>query len=88
MLRAASSIRLLPHRIGVASMKIRTNAWSCLLTASLAVPGVASAADWEFKLAPYLWFAGLEGDVATSPGEPSAPSMCLPRRPWKTRKRR
>jgi hypothetical protein len=69
-------------------MKIRTNAWSCLLTASLAVPGVASAADWEFKLAPYLWFAGLEGDVATIPGEPSAPSMCLPRRPWKTRKRR
>lgn len=54
-------------------MKIRTNAWSCLLTASLAVPGVASAADWEFKLAPYLWFAGLEGDVATIPGVPSAP---------------
>jgi len=41
--------------------------------AFLAAPATASAADWEFKLAPYLWFAGLEGDVATIPGVPSAP---------------
>jgi hypothetical protein len=54
-------------------MTIRTTTWTCVLAAILAVPGVASAADWEFKLAPYLWFAGLEGDVATIPGVPSAP---------------
>jgi len=41
--------------------------------ALLAAPATASAADWEFKLAPYLWFAGLQGDVATIPGVPSAP---------------
>jgi len=44
-----------------------------LLAASVGVPATAGAADWEFKLAPYLWFAGLEGDVATIPGVPSAP---------------
>ena len=44
-----------------------------MLGIGLAAPGVASAADWEFKLAPYLWFAGLEGDVATIPGVPPAP---------------
>ena len=44
-----------------------------MLGIGLAAPGVTSAADWEFKLAPYLWFAGLEGDVATIPGVPPAP---------------
>lgn len=44
-----------------------------MLGIGLAAPGVAAAADWEFKLAPYLWFAGLEGDVATIPGVPPAP---------------
>ena len=44
-----------------------------MLGIGLSVPGVASASDWEFKLAPYLWFAGLEGDVATIPGVPPAP---------------
>jgi len=28
---------------------------------------------WRFRLTPYLWFAGLEGDVATIPGAPAAP---------------
>ena len=27
---------------------------------------------WQFRLTPYLWFAGLKGDVATIPGAPSA----------------
>jgi hypothetical protein len=32
------------------------------------------AADgWDFRLTPYLWFAGLKGDVATIPGAPPAP---------------
>lgn len=44
-----------------------------MIVALLAAPATAAAADWEFKLAPYLWFAGLEGDVATIPGVPSAP---------------
>ncbi len=39
----------------------------------LATTGTAAAADWEFKLAPYLWFAGLEGTAATIPGLPPAP---------------
>jgi len=48
---------------------------NCLLVlaALLAAPATAPAADWEFTLAPYLWFAGLEGDVATIPGVPPAP---------------
>lgn len=28
---------------------------------------------WQFRLTPYLWFAGLKGDVATIPGAPAAP---------------
>jgi len=36
----------------------------------LATSGTAAAAEWEFKLAPYLWFAGLEGTAATIPGLP------------------
>jgi hypothetical protein len=28
---------------------------------------------WEFRLSPYLWFAGLKGDLATVPGSPSVP---------------
>jgi hypothetical protein len=43
------------------------------LAALLLVPVTADAADWDFTLAPYLWFAGLEGDAATIPGLPSAP---------------
>ena len=29
--------------------------------------------SWHFRLSPYVWFAGIEGDVATIPGLPSAP---------------
>jgi hypothetical protein len=28
---------------------------------------------WQYRLTPYLWFAGLKGDIATIPGSPSAP---------------
>jgi len=48
-----------------------------LFTAALVIsltPMVACAADtWQFRFTPYLWFAGLKGDVATIPGAPSAP---------------
>lgn len=29
--------------------------------------------EWQFRLSPYIWFAGLRGDVATLPGLPSVP---------------
>lgn len=47
----------------------------CLLVTMVlaAMPLTASASDWQFRLTPYLWFAGLEGDLATIPGLPSAP---------------
>jgi len=39
-----------------------------------AAPLTAWAEDgWQFRLTPYLWFAGLKGDVATIPGAPAAP---------------
>jgi len=28
---------------------------------------------WQFRLTPYLWFAGLKGNMATIPGAPAAP---------------
>ena len=28
---------------------------------------------WQFRLSPYIWFAGLKGDVATIPPLPTAP---------------
>jgi hypothetical protein len=28
---------------------------------------------WNFRLSPYLWFAGLKGDVGTIPSLPTAP---------------
>jgi hypothetical protein len=35
--------------------------------------GTALADDeWRLRLTPYLWFAGLEGDVGTIPGLPPA----------------
>ena len=37
-----------------------------------AIP-VQAADEWQFRLTPYLWFAGLKGDVATIPGLPAAP---------------
>lgn len=34
---------------------------------------VHAADEWDFKLTPYLWFAGVEGDASTVPGLPVAP---------------
>jgi hypothetical protein len=36
-------------------------------------PPAFAEEGWHFRLSPYLWFAGLEGDAATIPGSPSAP---------------
>lgn len=48
---------------------IRYIAIGCLLQFS----AMAFADGWEYRLTPYLWFAGLEGDVGGFPGLPSAP---------------
>jgi hypothetical protein len=34
---------------------------------------VLAEEDWSFRLSPYIWFAGLKGDVGTIPPLPSAP---------------
>jgi hypothetical protein len=40
----------------------------------LALPLLAQAeGDWDFRLSPYMWFAGLKGTVSTIPGAPAAP---------------
>jgi len=47
---------------------------SLLAMLLLAVPPSGLASDgWQYRLTPYLWFAGLKGDVATIPGAPAAP---------------
>lgn len=33
---------------------------------------VRADAPWQFQIAPYIWAAGLDGDVATLPGVPAA----------------
>ncbi|HSN70293.1 MAG TPA: hypothetical protein VLT59_02240 [Steroidobacteraceae bacterium] len=37
------------------------------------LPVAALADDWAFRLTPYLWFAGLEGDMTPVEGLPSVP---------------
>jgi len=39
----------------------------------LSFPTQAKEDSWQFRLAPYLWFAGLEGDIATLPPLPAVP---------------
>jgi len=42
--------------------------------ASAVLPTAASAEDqWAFRITPYLWFAGIKGDVSTIPGAPVTP---------------
>ena len=36
-------------------------------------PIIVEDSSWEFRLSPYGWFAGLEGDVASIPGLPAIP---------------
>lgn len=45
---------------------------AALFFGSIVMPLDAEAAEWDVQFAPYLWFAGLEGDVATLPGLPPA----------------
>ncbi len=41
---------------------------------SLFIPATASAEDeWQFRITPYLWFAGIKGEASTIPGYPVAP---------------
>lgn len=53
-------------------MKIRI---LCILLAGLCLssPTLAKEDGWDFRLAPYLWFAGLKGDIATLPPLPAIP---------------
>ena len=52
-------------------MKILLRLAYVLCAASLLLPSVAAAqGEWKYQLAPYLWFAGLKGTVATIPGAP------------------
>jgi len=36
-------------------------------------PAVFADDGWRFRLTPYIWLAGLKGDVATIPGSPAVP---------------
>ena len=36
-------------------------------------PIVETESQWEFRLSPYAWFAGFEGDVASIPGSTTVP---------------
>lgn len=49
--------------------------WCVLLTMLvLAVPPSSRADEgWRYRLTPYAWFAGVEGEVGTLPGAPAAP---------------
>lgn len=42
-----------------------------ILCAAAAAPAQADE-PWQFQIAPYVWAAGLEGDIATIPGVPAA----------------
>jgi len=39
----------------------------------LGADSVLAEESWNFRLSPYIWFAGLKGDVGTIPPLPSAP---------------
>ncbi|WP_455196945.1 hypothetical protein [Kaarinaea lacus] len=41
-------------------------------------PVFAAEDQWEYALSPYLWFAGIKGDVATVPPLPAAPIEVTP----------
>lgn len=46
---------------------------SCFTVLLITAPPIVLAKDWDFRLNPYIWLAGLEGNVATIPGLPSVP---------------
>lgn len=52
----------------------------CVVMALLVMSQQVVAAEngWKFKLTPYLWFAGVDGDVSTIPGAPTVPVKISP----------
>lgn len=55
-------------------MRIRSNALIVFLTCAFAWSSAqATENEWNYSLTLYLWFAGLEGDVATVPPLPPSP---------------
>jgi hypothetical protein len=55
-------------------MKNFTPLVCCLALAPVLMPATASAGDeWQFRITPYLWFAGVKGEASTIPGAPVAP---------------
>jgi hypothetical protein len=49
-----------------------------ILAVQLFPLSVQAGETWQFRLTPYLWFAGLKGDVATIAGAPAAPINISP----------
>ena len=48
--------------------------WLALTILGMLLPGPALADDnWQFRLTPYVWFAGIKGDVGTIPPLPTVP---------------
>jgi hypothetical protein len=57
---------------GVSAGSARSGCAALVLAAGLAAASPAAADDWEFAIAPYLWAAGMEGEMATLPPAPAA----------------
>ena len=50
-----------------------------IIAALLAYAGIVHAeGDWDFRLSPYGWFAGVKGNASTIPGAPVAPIEVTP----------
>lgn len=47
--------------------------WMLFLGLLLGCHPVIADDSWHFRLSPYIWFAGLKGDVGTIPSLPAAP---------------
>jgi hypothetical protein len=53
---------------------MRIRKWLVGLMGLFACAGAfADDGGWRFALSPYLWFAGLEGNIGTIPGQPAVP---------------
>ena len=60
-------------------MKISMLFRNILLAVVMLSPALVFAqGDWNFKLSPYIWFAGVKGTVSTIPGAPSVPIEVSP----------
>ena len=44
----------------------------------LVAPAVNAESDWNFRLTPYAWFAGVKGNASTIPGAPVVPIEVSP----------